>query len=104
MAIRGLHPGDTRMHPSLTAVLRQLSKVAGPDLSDRDLLQRFLTYRDNEAFETLVRKHAAMVFNVCRRVLDDTPDAEDAFQVVFLILACKARSIQRRESVGSWLH
>src|SRR5262249_10036137 len=45
-----------------------------------------------------------MVLGVCRRMLGDGPDAEDAFQATFLVLATKAGSIQRRNSVSSWLH
>jgi DNA-directed RNA polymerase specialized sigma24 family protein len=45
-----------------------------------------------------------MVLDVCRSVLSNEADAEDAFQVTFVILACKARSIRKGGSLGSWLH
>ncbi len=55
------------------------------------------------AFEVIVGRHGRMVLEACRRVLGDPHDAEDAFQATFLILARRAGSIRRRESVSSWL-
>ena len=73
-------------------------------LTDGQLLEHFLTHRDAAAFETLLRRHGPMVLGVCRRVLDNAQDAEDAFQATFLVLACKAAGIARRELVGNWLY
>src|SRR5262249_1941921 len=64
----------------------------------------YVTSRDELAFEVIVRRHGAMVWNVCRRVLRHHQDAEDAFQATFLTLARKAHAIGKRESVASWLH
>jgi RNA polymerase sigma factor (sigma-70 family) len=72
-------------------------------LSDAGLLERFLQQGDEAAFELLVDWHGRMVFGVCWRVLQHTQDAEDAFQETFLMLARKAATIGRRESVGGWL-
>src|SRR5499425_40838 len=72
--------------------------------SDGDLLARFTVDCDPAAFEELVRRYEAMVMNVCRRLLGNGADADDAFQATFFILARKARSIRKRDSVGSWLH
>jgi RNA polymerase sigma factor (sigma-70 family) len=73
-------------------------------LADRHLLERFVTARDEEAFAALVRRHGPMVFGACRRLLHDDHEAEDAFQATFLVLAHKARSVGRPESLGPWLH
>jgi cytochrome c peroxidase len=73
-------------------------------LPDRHLLGQFRDHRDEAAFGTLLRRHGLMVLDVCRGVLGNEADAEDAFQATFLILARKASSIRKRESVGSWLH
>ena len=75
-------------------------------LSDRQLLERFTTARDGSsqaAFEVLVRRHGPMVLRVCRNVLKDWNDAEDAFQATFVVLARRCGSIRRRDSVESWL-
>jgi RNA polymerase sigma-70 factor (ECF subfamily) len=71
---------------------------------DGELLERFLTHRDEAAFEGLLRRHGPMVLSVCQRVLGSSHDAEDAFQVTFLVLVRKAASVVPREMVGSWLH
>jgi RNA polymerase sigma factor (sigma-70 family) len=75
----------------------------GP-LSDPDLLERFVSRRDETAFAALVARHGPMVFGVCRRLLERTEDAEDASQATFLVLARKAAGIRKRESLPSWLH
>jgi RNA polymerase sigma factor (sigma-70 family) len=72
--------------------------------SDRELLERFCARRDEAAFAQLLRRHGPMVLHVGRRVLGPAPDAEDVFQATFLLLARKAESIRKRQSVGSWLH
>ncbi len=76
-------------------------------LSDGQLLERYLLPRGDDAaeaaFRTLVERHGPMVMRACRGVLHDVHAAEDAFQATFLILARKARSIRRQESVANWL-
>src|SRR5262249_38711247 len=73
-------------------------------LTDGELLEGFVTRRDEAAFETLVRRHGPMVLGVCRRVLQNDADAEDAFQATFLVLVRKAASIRPRGLVGNWLY
>jgi RNA polymerase sigma-70 factor (ECF subfamily) len=89
-------------------VLRQLRSAAllqdGGGMTDGQLLELFLTERDDAAFEALVRRHGPMVLGVCRRLLRNPEDAEDAFQATFLVLARKAASIGRRELLGNWLY
>jgi RNA polymerase sigma factor (sigma-70 family) len=75
-------------------------------MPDTQLLDRFVSRRDEAAeaaFEELVIRHGPMVLRVCRSVLHDAHDAEDAFQAVFLVLANRARSIRASGSVASWL-
>ncbi len=75
------------------AALRQIDRLfdegtlAG--LSDIRLLERYIAHRDELAFEALVRRHGPMVLGVCRRVLDDSNDADDAFQAAFLLLRAR---------------
>src|SRR5882724_6599137 len=92
----------------LATVLRQLHKLAAArpaeGETDGDLLRRFASVQDRQAFEALVRRHGPMVLGVCRRVLRQEQDAEDAFQAAFLALARKAPAISNRDSVGSWLY
>jgi RNA polymerase sigma factor (sigma-70 family) len=85
--------------------LRQcLSRSESAHVSDRELLARYLADQDEGAFAALVKRHGAMVLSIARRVLRHVQDAEDAFQATFLILARKAPSIRKHESVSSWLH
>jgi RNA polymerase sigma factor (sigma-70 family) len=88
--------------------LRQLHRAAlrrdGGGLPDGQLLSCFIESRDEAAFEALVKRHGAMVLGVCRRVLGNHHDAEDAFQATFLVLARRAGCLRARELVGNWLY
>jgi RNA polymerase sigma factor (sigma-70 family) len=72
--------------------------------ADRDLLERYLTHRDEEAFSALVHRHGAMVLGTCRRLLSCEQDAEDAWQATFLLLACRGKTIRKRNHLAGWLH
>src|SRR5207237_1037696 len=84
--------------------LRQAALGDGGTLSDADLLERYLVQGDDAAFAALVRRHGPMVLGVCRRVLGNPHDADDAFQATFLVLVRKAHSIVPRAQVGPWLY
>jgi RNA polymerase sigma factor (sigma-70 family) len=96
------------MTQTMTSVVRHLYRAAlsgdGAGLSDGQLLESFLARRDPEAFACLVRRHGPMVLGVCRRVLRDLHDADDAFQATFLVLVRRASAVLPRERVGPWLH
>src|SRR5881396_3824151 len=93
---------------ALGEIVRFLHKVCAAqgncDLTDRELLERFLSGRDESAFSFLVRRHGPMVFGVGRRVLGDCHEAEDVFQATFLVFVRRIASIKRKQSVGSWLY
>ncbi len=76
----------------------------GGDLTDGQLLEVFLGRRDGAAFEALLRRHGAMVLSVCRRILRNAHDAEDAFQATFVVLIRKAPEFADRASVANWLY
>src|SRR5260370_30961705 len=80
------------------------SSAKTDESTDGQLLTRFVAGHDEAAFEELLRRHGPLVLGVCRRVLGQRDDADDAFQATFLILLRNAGSISKRESVGSWLH
>lgn len=90
------------------SILRQLRRLvssgAADDASDAQLLERFAALRDEAAFETLVRRHGSMVLGVCRRVLGNGADADDAFQATFLVLMRTGAGIRQRGTVGHWLY
>src|SRR5437868_2624372 len=90
-----------------SSVVQHLRRMAllqeGAGLSDEQLLDAFVVHREEAAFESLVRRHGPMVLGVCRRVLPDFNDAEDAFQATFLVLIRKAASLGKRELLANWL-
>ena len=93
---------------STNTALRQVARVFRDGtligLSDRHMLERFVAERDEAAFEVLVARHGPMVLNVCKQLLRDPHDVEDAFQVVFLALVRKAGMIRIEGSLGPWLY
>jgi RNA polymerase sigma factor (sigma-70 family) len=89
-------------------VLRQIQRLysggSAAGLSDAALLDRFAGERDEDAFAALVARHGPMVLAVCRGVVRDPGDAEDAFQATFLILARRVGALRVGDSLGGWLH
>jgi RNA polymerase sigma factor (sigma-70 family) len=89
----------------LARYLHRLADTAAPgDVTDADLLDRFVGRRDEAAFELLLWRHGPTVLGLCQRLLRHEQDAEDAFQATFLTLARKAGSIGKREMLASWLY
>ncbi len=85
--------------------IRQIAGApAGQNLTDQELLHNFTTDRDEAAFAILVQRHGPLVWGVCRRVLRQTQDAEDAFQATFLVLARKAGRIRWQPDMSNWLY
>ncbi|HET6576523.1 MAG TPA: RNA polymerase sigma factor [Fimbriiglobus sp.] len=87
----------------LRAAVRTLAPDSPAD-SDAELLGRYVAARDQDAFAALVRRHGPMVHAVCRRRLRGGPDADDAFQITFMVLARDAAKVARRESLPGWLY
>src|ERR1700688_2520515 len=76
----------------------------GAGLTDGQLLEDYISRRDQEALAALVRRHSPMVWGVCSRALWNYHDAEDAFQATFLVLVRRAASIASRELLANWLY
>lgn len=94
--------GDRRL-VGVLAFCRRLVGTADEE-GDGRLLELFARGGDEAAFTELVRRHGAMVFGVCLRVLRNPHDAEDAFQATFLVLARKSAALAGQPSVAPWLH
>jgi len=99
---------DTAVNSSAHSVLGYLHSLfprhCGEQDDDRELLHRFREARDGDAFALLMRRHGPMVLGLARRILGDAHLAEDVFQAAFLLLARKAHTIRRAESLSCWLH
>ena len=87
--------------------VKQGLKACVDDVSDESLLEQYLSeegVQSQEAFKALVERHGPMVLGICRHVLNQHQDAEDAFQATFLVLARKGGSIRNRRVLAGWLH
>src|SRR5205823_241811 len=99
----------TDMAASQTSVVIQHLRRAvllhdGAGLTDGQLLEDYISRREEAALAALVRRHGPMVWGVCRRVLRNWHDAEDAFHATFLVLVRKAASIASPELLANWLY
>ncbi|HVK08547.1 MAG TPA: sigma-70 family RNA polymerase sigma factor [Gemmataceae bacterium] len=91
-------------NPLAVAAQQLRAAVARYDASDGELLEVFVAVRDEDAFAVLLARHGPMVLQVCRRLLGNAADAEDAFQAAFLALALRAGGLAGVRSVAGWLH
>src|SRR5512135_3561760 len=100
--------GSGRMADGQSVVADALHRESRPGerrkMRERELLERFVNGNDQAAFRALIDRHGPMVLGVCRSLLKEPHDAEDAFQNIFLILARRAGTIKHRDSIGPWLH
>jgi|GEM_PF-3124267 len=100
---RGAVPGQYGgMNRALNRFYDQFTDVR--DTADGQLLERFLTARDESAFAELVRRYGPVVWGVCRRQLASHQDAEDAFQATFLVLVRRANELTGTRPIGPWLY
>jgi RNA polymerase sigma factor (sigma-70 family) len=105
MPVESVNAGEVRrMNVSSRELQTLFSLGTLGGLSDGRLLERFAADRDEAAFEALLRRYGSTVWGICRRLLRDHHDAEDAFQTTFLVLARKGQSIAQRELVANWLY
>ncbi len=96
-------PTRSPLSDRLMTPLRRLAAAEMPPRTDALLLTAFVSHRDPVAFDALVRRHGPMVLGVCRRVIGHAPDADDAFQAVFVVLARRAASVKPAERVADFL-
>src|SRR5262249_29898323 len=95
--------GDGQLQPLINRLLHTVGRDGG-QLTDAQLLERFVLARDEAAFESLLWRHGPMVLALCRRLLRHRHDAEDAFHAAFLVFFREAPSISRRDCLASGLY
>src|SRR5262245_18756142 len=92
------------MLPLLQHLRGAVLQAAHADVTDGQLLRRFIANQDEPAFEALLLRHGPMVWSVCRRMLRNAQDAEDSFQVTFLVLSRKSGTVSPPDAVANWLY
>jgi RNA polymerase sigma factor (sigma-70 family) len=102
-------PHETAAMPARPEQLVQhIRRLATPSESPADtdavLLDQFIAHQNEDSFAALVRRHGPMVLGVCRRILGNVHDAEDAYQAAFLVLARKAASVKPHHALAAWLY
>src|SRR5215510_8207865 len=92
----------------LESAIERVGALTAPlaldELSDAELLRRFVAKREECAFAAIVRRHGSLVWAVCRSLMHSEADAEDAFQATFLVLVRSAPKVRKPNALGSWLH
>jgi RNA polymerase sigma factor (sigma-70 family) len=85
-------------------VLNAVMVSDSPVPADAELVERFVSARDQAAFAELVRRHSGVVLGVCHRMLRDSHDIDDVFQATFLVLVRDAARLRKQKSLASWLY
>jgi RNA polymerase sigma factor (sigma-70 family) len=91
----------------LRSFVYQLRKSVGrpcPTEPDRELLKRFAATRDDAAFAELVARYGGLVRTVCRNVLRNDADVDEAMQATFLLLARRSGGLRQPDALAGWLH
>src|SRR5262249_15715059 len=104
----GARRAEQKAKPQMSGVLEQVIRLvrrpASEEVTDGQLLERLVAGQQESAFAALVWRHGPMVLGVCRRMLGNRHDAEEAFQATFLVLFRRARFLKRSGSLASWLY
>jgi DNA-directed RNA polymerase specialized sigma24 family protein len=95
---------STPLGPVLRYIRKIVDRPGSAMVADSQLLDRFVHQQNEAAFATLVERHGPMVMGICRRILCNSHDAEDAFQATFLILVRRARDIGQPDRLANWLY
>jgi RNA polymerase sigma factor (sigma-70 family) len=95
---------ETPLEPLVRRLRRLVEALPTRSFSDAQLLEQFVRTRDEAAFTGLMCRHGGLVWHVCRQILHQEQDAEDAFQACFLVLALKAASLHREQGLANWLY
>jgi RNA polymerase sigma factor (sigma-70 family) len=95
---------QSRLQPILQYIHALATNATAAEATDRELLKRFVVMRDEPAFAAILKRHGALVLAVCRGILHNSHDVEDAFQATFFVLARRANAVRWRKSVAGWLY
>src|SRR5262249_39020522 len=93
-----------RKNPLLDQIRRMATLEQLRQMPDRELLAQFVGQHDEAAFRVLMDRYGPMVLRVCKRILGNDHDAEDAYQTTFVVLTSEASAQHCLESVPAWLH
>lgn len=70
---------------------------------DARLVEQCATGNPGDALVQIVRRHGRVVHSVCRTILGNGHDADDAYQATFLVLIRRAGAVRQPDALASWL-